>query len=51
MTYALNSRIVTIEEFENVEVFGITIFNYAIFISIYIINLNIIFQGQFPNFF
>lgn len=27
MTYALSSKIVTIEEFENVEVFGITIFN------------------------
>ena len=27
MTYALSSKIVTIEDFENVEVFGITIFN------------------------
>lgn len=27
MTYVLNKKTVTIEEFENVEVFGITIFN------------------------
>lgn len=27
MTYILNKKVITIEEFKNVEVFGITIFN------------------------